>query len=350
MEINISTFFFVLVCAATSFCTYIFLLRSNNLKITKKNDKGIRWASQSKPIMGGIGFFAAYVVGSLYYITFFDSRYYQSSVFITLVIGSVLGLITGLIDDTKISSPNFKFAMQILIGLVFIVTGNGIQSFDHEWLNYFFTVFWVVAFMNSINMLDNMDAISASVSAVALSMMIAVGVKGGTDVFIPLISAAVLLSLLTFLKWNWNPSKMYMGDNGSQFLGAFVAFVSIKTLWNNPAMTPSTLPLRELTVVVLAFIVPISDTTTVTINRLKAGKSPFVGGRDHTTHHLSYMGLNERKVALILISISLLFNAAAYYIIFSVDTFTIPQAILWMGAALLTFGGLYSTTIFAKQK
>jgi UDP-GlcNAc:undecaprenyl-phosphate GlcNAc-1-phosphate transferase len=168
-------------------------------------------------------------------------------------------------------------------------------------------MFWVVGLMNSINMLDNMDGITASVSVSVilggLYMMCSRG-EEQSIYFITLIG--VLAGLLGFLYFNWNPSKMYMGDTGSQFLGVFLSVVGIMYLWNGHAGPEFRIQTKQIIVALLVFIVPIIDTTTVTINRLLKGKSPFVGGRDHTTHHLSYLGLSDRQVAYVFIGLSLL--------------------------------------------
>jgi UDP-GlcNAc:undecaprenyl-phosphate GlcNAc-1-phosphate transferase len=156
-------------------------------------------------------------------------------------------------------------------------------------------------------MLDNMDGITASVSVSVilggLYMMCSRG-EEQSIYFITLIG--VLAGLLGFLYFNWNPSKMYMGDTGSQFLGVFLSVVGIMYLWNGHAGPEFRIQTKQIIVALLVFIVPIIDTTTVTINRLLKGKSPFVGGRDHTTHHLSYLGLSDRRVAYVFIGLSLL--------------------------------------------
>lgn len=90
-----------------------------------------------------------------------------------------------------------------------------------------------------------------------------------------------------------------MGDNGSQFIGAFVSILSIETLWNTPSVEQGNWVINFV-LIFLAFIVPLTDTTTVSINRILRGQMPFVGGTDHTTHHLFYMHLTERQVALLL--------------------------------------------------
>ncbi len=336
----------------TAYISFHFLLHKNSLtQLKKTNDKGERWASQKKPIIGGIGFYILFIYSYIFYLIYTDFHITNSNEFITLLIVSSLGFFSGLFDDIKGSTPRLKLIIQIIIGLIVILSGNHINSFSTDWINYPITLFWFVALMNSINMLDNMDAITTSVSATIIASLVVIEMYM-TKQFssISFISIGVFISLILFLKWNWNPSKMYMGDNGSQFLGAFIAFAGIKILWNNNVNHISEFPIKEIIAVAFAFIVMISDTATVTINRLRAGKSPFIGGRDHTTHHLSYLGLTERQVALTLISISILANIATFFVICISRDMVVWQSILWLVIAFLIFGCLYSTTIFGKPK
>jgi UDP-GlcNAc:undecaprenyl-phosphate GlcNAc-1-phosphate transferase len=102
-------------------------------------------------------------------------------------------------------------------------------------------------------------------------------------------------AVVGFLYFNIHPSKLFMGDAGSQFIGLFVAFFGVKYLWNIGPITQN----HSWTGIVLAltaFTPAAVDTLTVVINRLKRGQSPMVGGKDHTTHHLVYSGLNDRQV------------------------------------------------------
>ncbi len=104
---------------------------------------------------------------------------------------------------------------------------------------------------------------------------------------------------------NIHPSKLFMGDAGSQFIGLFVAFFSVDNLWNVSSITESPSWLG-MCIALVAFTPTAVDTLTVVINRLKKGQSPMVGGKDHTTHHLVYSGLTDRKVWYVFVVIGLL--------------------------------------------
>lgn len=347
----ISILIFTICSILVAFISFSSLLKKGKLaQLKKTNDKGERWASQRKPIIGGIGFYILFIFSVLYYLLFESKQGTEDNSFWILLLTCSLGFFSGLWDDLKGSTPRMKLLIQLLIGVIIIISGNGVTAFDSNWMNYPITIFWVVSLMNSINMLDNMDAITTSVSTVIIASLLGISLYfDNTITLYTFSSIGILISLILFLKWNWNPSKMYMGDNGSQFLGAFLAFIGIKVIWNNNFAHISDFPIKEIVAILMSFIAMISDTATVTINRLRAGKSPFIGGRDHTTHHLSYLGLTERQVALTFIVISILANICAFFIIFDTH-FTVLKSILWLLVAGSIFACLYTTTIIAKPK
>ena len=161
--------------------------------------------------------------------------------------------------------------------------------------------------MNSINMLDNMDGITTVVSiGILVAGLIVQLVIGPLEPVYMVLMIGLMASLCGFLYFNWNPSRMFMGDTGSQLLGVFLAFVGIRFFWNAVSSEGEWEPARQLIAPLIAFLLPIVDTTIVSFNRLAKGTSPFVGGRDHTTHHLSYAGLSDAKVAFTFIGISML--------------------------------------------
>ena len=256
----------------------------------------------------------------------------------------------GLADDIINSSPYFKLFVQILSGFILIKFGIIIDLFSNPYLNYAITIFWIVGIMNSINMIDNMDAISSlitiSILIIVLSLIVFIG---HFDVFLLFVLLATLASLLSFLIFNWYPAKMYMGDSGSQFIGALLALFGILFFWNS-GDTEITGVFRKFITVLLAFLVPIVDTTTVTLNRILKGKSPFQGGRDHTTHHLSYMGMSERGIAIFLFSLSLFSGLLSFYVINYVQDWKIFQIILLGLFVISVFSFLFSITKIYKPK
>ena len=155
-------------------------------------------------------------------------------------------------------------------------------------------------------------------------------------------------ALCGFLFFNWPPSRMFMGDTGSQFLGVLLAFMGIRFFWNASSPSGEWEPARQFIAPIIVFLLPIVDTTVVSINRIMKGHSPFVGGRDHTTHHLGYMGLSDGQVALIFIGLSLV-NVFLTFVMFRfIDIWQNLHTILFVSYILLTFGTLFTITHRAK--
>jgi UDP-GlcNAc:undecaprenyl-phosphate GlcNAc-1-phosphate transferase len=298
------------VCSFTfSLLIYILFLKFvKTLGIHNNEDRIIRWSSQTKPALGGICFYIVFLLSIISCSFIFEkSQYFLNSRFLGIILSCTLGFLMGLFDDAYNTKPFLKFFTQLTCGFVLIFTGTYIHFFNNIYLDYLLTLFWVIGIMNSINMLDNMDSISTTVSASIVGcILIHLFLINDLNSPYVLILIGLLASLFAFFRFNWHPSKMYMGDTGSQFLGIFLAAMGIIFFWNINYTGESHFYLKQLISVSLIFSIPIIDTTTVFIKRLLKKKSPFVGGKDHTTHHLSYLGLSDRQVAFIVIGISII--------------------------------------------
>ncbi|MGD0711581.1 MAG: MraY family glycosyltransferase [Bacteroidales bacterium] len=298
---------FFVVCLVFSFLiNSLFLKFIKTLGIRNKEETIIRWGTESKPAIGGISFYIIFLLSIIAYPFFFDVRtYFLNLPFIGVLFASTLGFLMGLFDDAYNTKPLIKLFSQITCGIILISTNVYIHLFGNEYLNYAITIIWVVGIMNSINMIDNMDAISSIVSIsiilTAIINLFYVNDFKNTDLFVLI---GVLAALLGFLWFNWHPSVIYMGDTGSQFLGAFLAAIGIIYFWNKQAAGGVEIWSRQVITSALVFSIPIIDTTTVVIKRIRKGKSPFIGGKDHISHHISYLGFSDRQVALFFIVIS----------------------------------------------
>ena len=276
-----------------------------------KNTNQLRWAVSPKSTLGGFSFFFVFIV-NLIVLLFTDPLNFP----LNLALASTIAFCFGLLDDCFNTSTLVKFMGQTIVSFCFIYGAIIIHISDNMLLNYGFTILWVVGMMNSINMLDNMDGIVSSVSLVALglALMIIFSSKNQNLTDIVLITA-VIGALIGFLFYNWNPAKIYMGDTGSQFLGAFLSWISIQYFWQFRDFEEGGIQVKQFLIPALAFIIPLMDTVTVTLRRLARGVSPFVGGSDHTTHHLAYLGIKDRNVVRIMIVISMVSALVAFNIL-----------------------------------
>lgn len=300
----ISTFFSFLI-------NWLFLKFSVNLG-GRGNGGGegqVRWSANVKPAIGGISFFIVFlisisVIGTLPR----ESTYLFDKHLMGIIGSSALGFLLGLADDAYNTNPLAKFIAQLSCAFILIVSDVYIKLTGNAAVDFAITAVWVIGLMNSINMLDNMDSITTTVSmSIIVGLIAVIAVFGFTpNTFYLVMLVGVLGALSGFLYFNWNPAKIYMGDTGSQFLGVFLASTSILFFWNfKNEGSNEWLQLKQFVVPMLLFIVPLIDTTTVTIRRLMRKQSPFVGGKDHITHHLAYLGLSDKLVAIILASLSL---------------------------------------------
>lgn len=307
-EIILACAGFLIMGIIMSYVSNGLLLRfSQSLGIRNNNDVIIRWANESKPSLGGISFFVAFFFGTVAYSVIFNSEnIFQNRQFVGLLTAGTIAFIMGLADDAYNTRPFIKLFVQILCGVIFVYTNNVIELTEISWVNALITVTWVVGMMNSLNMLDNMDGITGTTALFLLISCLASNVIL-FDWNMNIWTLTMLIQIgatMGFLSYNIHPSKLFMGDAGSQFVGLFVSFFSIHELWNIGNNTHLN-PLTGGAITLIAFTPAISDTLTVVINRLRKGKSPMVGGKDHTTHHLVYSGLNDRQVWIVFLGIGL---------------------------------------------
>ena len=309
MSIFLVLYFFIATALSLAI-NYLLLKFSFNLG-TRNNlaFKQVRWTAHVKPSIGGISFFIIFLLSwGIYGFISQERGIVPDKQIIGIVAATSLGFLAGLYDDAFNTNPLLKFILQLSCGIILISFNVKISVSNLEFLNILFTLVWVIGLMNSINMLDNMDGVTASISAFIIAGLIGVLAIIGHAAFdfYMLILIGVLGALVGFLRFNWSPSKIFMGDTGSQFLGVFLASTSMIFLWKFSEGNQGLLQVKPFVLPALFFIIPIIDTTTVTVRRLLRGQSPFVGGKDHITHHFAYLGLKEKNIVFLLLTTTLL--------------------------------------------
>ena len=344
-------FFFLGALLFSFFINNILLRFVKTLGIRNDKDVDVRWSAQSKPALGGLTFYIVFLLSITLHPFVFSYDNVSMDFQTTGIIGAVsLGFLMGLADDAYNTRPFLKLLIQIACSVILIYSGTYIQLTEIIWLNYILTVLWVVGLMNSINMLDNMDGITTSVSLVIFLIIMSVMMTHQHHPTMLTIVIGLIATLFCFLYFNWNPSKMYMGDTGSQFLGITLAALSIQFLWNPLPNGNEFAISRQFIIPLLSFIIPIVDTTTVVIKRVSKGKSPFVGGKDHTTHHLSYLGFSEKQVAAIILFIALVSAVLAFLAMNYIQKWTHTYTILFSGYFLVVFISLFSIAMKNRDK
>lgn len=344
------------ICAVTfSFLiNKLFLKFSKTLGIRNNLDDGtiIRWGAQTKPAFGGISFYIIFLLSIASYSFFFSlGPVVLDRGFVGILLAITIGFLMGLADDAYNTKPVLKFLVQVTCAIILILADIYIKITPFPILNYFLTLLWIVGIMNSVNMLDNMDAITTLVSIIILLICCLTIIlnRDFTNLHF-FILTGTQAALAGFLYFNWNPSKMYMGDTGSQFLGILLGAIGIIYFWNAPYEKGEISFMKQVVKVALVFIMPIIDTAIVVTTRLMKKQSPFIGGRDHTTHSLALMGLKDRQVALVFAGISSLSIAWIVIIDRVIDEWSHLYSVLFIGYFLTVFAVLFYITITQQKK
>jgi UDP-GlcNAc:undecaprenyl-phosphate/decaprenyl-phosphate GlcNAc-1-phosphate transferase len=322
----------------------ILLRFSKNFGVDSRQTQNlVRWASTSKPTTGGISFYITFLVASLVLVLLRPEGIDLTNRFLALFLSGTLAFLIGFADDAYGTHPRAKFLGQVACGVILLAFDINIEFFglinaNLVFLDYILTVLWVAGMMNSLNMLDNMDGVTATIATtIALSSLnMIISLEGLGLIFYVLV--AIVGGFVGFLFWNWRPAKVYMGDTGSMFIGMVAAFFGIIYFWNIKATPDNISHLRMGLIPLMVFIVPIMDTTFVTVARLSRGTSPFVGGKDHLTHNLARLGVPEMLVPVTLGIVSVISGALAFY-----AYKLIPE---WRGFYSLLFA-LYPVALFS---
>ena len=289
------------------------------------------------PRLGGLAMF----IGFLLAVVLFADIDRQTE---GILLGSIVIVILGVIDDIMPLPALLKFGVQIVAALIAVYFGvvieivsnpNVFSSVEYVFLNGWsipLTVIWIVAITNSVNLIDGLDGLAAGVSAIASITMLVVAVVLGSG------NVAVILAALTgacigFLPYNFNPAKIFMGDTGALFLGYVLATLSVTGLFKFYAIISFAVP-------ILALALPLFDTVFAFSRRLLKGQNPMAPDRGHFHHRLLDMGLSQKQVVAILYSISAVLGLAAVVIttsgeikaIILILAFAVAMAI---GAALM---------------
>lgn len=247
------------------------------------------------PLLGGAAIYLA-VCGAL---LLFGGRG-----FILQAAGILLGAtwvsFFGLWDDRYGLPASVKLAAQLAGAIILMESGVRVQLPVPPWLNVALTLLWLVGVTNALNLLDNMDGLSGGIAAIATAGFLLLAAASG-QYLVGALSAAMLGACLGFLRYNFNPATIFMGDTGSLFIGFILAAIGIKLRFPaNERWVTWMIPL-------LVLIVPLFDTTLVFISRLRRGKNPLTTpGKDHLSHRLVARGLSRRRAVLVIYAVALL--------------------------------------------
>jgi UDP-GlcNAc:undecaprenyl-phosphate GlcNAc-1-phosphate transferase len=260
------------------------------------------------PLLGGIAIYLGFVLAVV--LTRHDAPLQQ---IIGILAGATLLAIIGFLDDGGLLHHQVKLFIGMPLAAVFLIaSGIRAQLFSQYIpglagliLDWCLTIFWVVGITAAFSILDHMDGLCAGIAAVAAGFFTFSACANG-QTMVSTLAAATLGAALGFLRWNFNPAKIFMGDGGAMLLGFLMATLGLK-IRPEGVLFPHT-----WLVPVLILGVPIFDTTLVSISRARRGLLPFTSpGKDHTAHRLSNLGLGHRGAVLVLYALAMILGSLA---------------------------------------
>lgn len=251
------------------------------------------------PNLGGIVIFFGFLL-SLLFVVQIEGQVKA------LLIGGVIILLLGVVDDIVDLSPKHKFIIQMVPALLVVIYNsdlinsfivNQLKSFDLlGYLLYPILIFWIVGVTNSINIIDGLDGLACGVSFIVLVTFVILGVRQNLEA-LSLVSIALAGSLLAFLRFNFYPAKIFLGDSGSTFTGFILA--SIGALW---VLNDGNALFIFIPIIILAL--PIFDTMFAIWRRYRGHHPIFQADKGHLHHRLLARGISHKNVVLILWGIS----------------------------------------------
>ncbi len=290
------------------------------------------------PRIGGVAMYLAFFLSLVFCLllqTDISSLLYEDSRLAVIAVAATLIFCVGFWDDLRPLSPLVKLLAQLIAALITWLGGVQINvlsvsltsGVELSWLSLPVTVFWIVLVVNAINFIDGLDGLAAGVSLFVSLIMLAICVITG-KFLVALGFVALAGATLGFLRYNFNPASIFMGDSGSYFLGYIIASLSIFGSVKGQTTLAMLIPF-------IALGVPLFDALLAPMRRFVHGKNIFVADQGHLHHRLIKNGFSQRKTVLVLYGVTLLLGVVAFGLVIARDE--LAGFILLVLAATLFF-------------
>lgn len=257
------------------------------------------------PRLGGVPIYFGFM---LTMIIFAD----MTSQMVGILIGGTIIMIFGVLDDVKELSPKVKILGQVLAAIVLISFGVKVDFVSNPFGGdkiplYLFsipiTIIWIVGIVNALNLIDGLDGLASGIAIIAAVVLAITSWLTGLHTI--LVALCLAASTLGFLKYNFNPAQIFLGDSGSMFLGFNLGAFAIVGLTKSAALVSIFIP-------ILILGIPISDTFVAIIRRYINRQPIFKADKGHIHHQLIALGLSQKQAVLIIYAISAFFGMAAF--------------------------------------
>jgi len=256
------------------------------------------------PRIGGLAIFLAFLLGYILYGQ-------VSTQMLSILIGSFIIILTGIVDDINPIKARYKFLCQTIAAAIAVVYGKlffsnitllGLNLVFPTWINMILSIIFIVAIVNAINLIDGLDGLSSGISSIYFLTIAILGFVlnklGGLDVILALIMFG---STLGFLVHNFPPAKIFMGDTGSMFLGFMIAVIAL--------LGYKVATITSVIVPIIILFIPIFDTLVAIIRRALKHESIGKPDKEHLHHQLLRMTSSPTKTVLIIYFVNAIFSA-----------------------------------------
>jgi UDP-GlcNAc:undecaprenyl-phosphate/decaprenyl-phosphate GlcNAc-1-phosphate transferase len=269
--------------------------------------------SRAIPRLGGVAIFVSLVI-ALATLLLIDNPITQAlrlnqPLLLATFASAALIFLLGVYDDLHTLKAREKFLGQAVAATLFFALGGRIEILSAPfvggitlpvWLSFAMTLLWVIAITNAFNLIDGLDGLAAGAAAFGAVVMVVVSIVMGKP-FVTVVAVALAGALIGFLRYNFNPASIFLGDSGSLTVGFLLAALSVEGAQKSSTAVAVAIPL-------LAFGVPVLDTSLALLRRFLGRRPLFNGDREHIHHMLLTRGWSQRRVALVLYCLCALFG------------------------------------------
>jgi len=264
-----------------------------------------------------------------------------------LIIGGAATLLLGFLDDRTAFTARYKLLWQVIIITIIYLLGVRIQlltnpfgeSISLGWLSFPVTLCWFLLVMNAVNLIDGLDGLASGIIAIVMLTLMAVGILYHNQ-GVALLAAVMFGSTVAFLKFNFFPAKIFLGDTGSLFLGFHVAALSV--LGNESFKGVTTI---TMLIPIITLVLPLADTALAIFRRVRTGKHIFQADKLHIHHRMLDFGFSQSTIVLICYFITLLFGLIAVGFLF-----ISKQILVILLVLLFALLSLFFAKIFNKRR
>lgn len=290
--------------------------------------------SQHVPLMGGAAIYVAFVLSVLLFSP--PDHLVELG---AIVAGATLLALIGYLDDRRHLSPRIRLLVMTIAAAVAALSGVQIRLFGAPAIDIPLTLFWIVALINAVNWIDNMDGLAAGTAAIASGFFLLLALSQG-QVLVSMLAAAIFGSAFGFLIYNFNPSSTFMGDMGAYTLGFVLAILAIKLKF-------AAQPLNVTWMVpVFVLALPILDINLAIVTRLLERRPLMLAAKDHISHRLLRLGLTQRQTLALLYLFCIAFGLVAL----GISQTPAEQALAIGGLALLSLGLIFAALMIIRWR